>query len=624
MKKLLFILIFILAIASISFGQSNPPLTIREVDGSPKRTNASDLIFPNGTVSVNGSRVTIDLSSLGGGTVTNTGSLTAGKVIIGNGLGDLKASKVTITDPATTATLTIINNKVFTVSNTLTLAGTDSSTLNVGAGGTLGTAAFTAATAYEVPLTFSTGLGRSTNTITVNTTLNILKISGLTTNGFVKTSGGDGTLSVDTSTYITATSTDTLQNKTFANSNNSLGSVTVDVTGTDATGDIYYRNAGGVLTRLGVGSDGQVLTLASGLPSWAAAGGGGGGTPAGSGSEIQFRSDASTFGAVTGSSVSGATMTLAGILTLGIADTGTNTVAYPLVINHTSSNTTLASFGVGITYSLEGNGDDNLPVGSTAFVFSDPTDASIDADFVIRAVANSVIAEKFRFTSASVLSITGTSPTITTLTTNASLTLDANGTGNVVITGDRLIFPDAGPGGSINSFGFASNPTSGFWNFGGEMVIYIGGEVGGIYSGGIELDPLKVFAWNDSGISTARGLGIGKNATGIVEINNATLGTFRDLKLRQLYADATLTAGGTTGNQTIDKSAGSVNFAAAATTLTVTDSLVSTSSIIICTVLTNDGTAAIKNVVPGAGSFVITLTAAATAETRVGFVVINK
>lgn len=39
-------------------------------------------------------------------------------------------------------------SKTLTVSNTLTLAGTDSSTLNIGAGGTLGSAAFTASTAY--------------------------------------------------------------------------------------------------------------------------------------------------------------------------------------------------------------------------------------------------------------------------------------------------------------------------------------------------------------------------------------------------------------------------------------------------------------------------------------------
>ncbi|CAB4155083.1 hypothetical protein UFOVP653_70 [uncultured Caudovirales phage] len=39
-------------------------------------------------------------------------------------------------------------SKTLTVSNTLTLAGTDSSTLNIGSGGTLGSAAFTASSAY--------------------------------------------------------------------------------------------------------------------------------------------------------------------------------------------------------------------------------------------------------------------------------------------------------------------------------------------------------------------------------------------------------------------------------------------------------------------------------------------
>lgn len=38
--------------------------------------------------------------------------------------------------------------------------------------------------------------------------------------------------------------------------------------GGDATGDIYYRNSGGTISRLGVGSNTQVLTLSGGLPSW--------------------------------------------------------------------------------------------------------------------------------------------------------------------------------------------------------------------------------------------------------------------------------------------------------------------------------------------------------------------
>lgn len=79
-------------------------------------------------------------------------------------------------------------------------------------------------------------------------------------------------------------------------------------------------------------------------------------------------------------------------------------------------------------------------------------------------------------------------------------------------------------------------------------------------------------------------------------------------------------AGGTTGAQTINKGSGSVNFAGAATTLVVTNSLVTASSLVFAT---NDGTATIKNVVAGVGSFTITLTAAASAETKVNFLVIN-
>lgn len=43
----------------------------------------------------------------------------------------------------------------------------------------------------------------------------------------------------------------------------------------DATGDIFYRNSSGFLQRLGIGTVGQVLTVASGLPSWATSSGGG-------------------------------------------------------------------------------------------------------------------------------------------------------------------------------------------------------------------------------------------------------------------------------------------------------------------------------------------------------------
>lgn len=110
-------------------------------------------------------------------------------------------------------------------------------------------------------------------------------------------------------------------------------------------------------------------------------------------------------------------------------------------------------------------------------------------------------------------------------------------------------------------------------------------------------------------------VGIGVAGT---PLNAFSVGKNADIKVNR-----TITAGGVTGDQTIDKPAGTVNFAAAATTLTVTNNLVTIDSIVFAVVRTNDTTAVIKNVVPAAGSFVINLEAAATAETSVGFFVLN-
>lgn len=90
-----------------------------------------------------------------------------------------------------------------------------------------------------------------------------------------------------------------------------------------------------------------------------------------------------------------------------------------------------------------------------------------------------------------------------------------------------------------------------------------------------------------------------------------------------IVVDKTITALGTTGAQTINKTTGSVNFAAAAASLVVTNSLVTTSSIILATVGTNDATMRSVQAVAAAGSFTLFANAAATAETRVNFLVLN-
>lgn len=103
-----------------------------------------------------------------------------------------------------------------------------------------------------------------------------------------------------------------------------------------------------------------------------------------------------------------------------------------------------------------------------------------------------------------------------------------------------------------------------------------------------------------------------------------TVTTFSvDLDSGKITLDATNTAWGTTGNQTINKPTGTVNIAAAGTTVTVTNSTVTATSIVVPILMTNDSTATIKNCVRSAWSFTINLTAAATAEVAIGFIVYN-
>ena len=84
----------------------------------------------------------------------------------------------------------------------------------------------------------------------------------------------------------------------------------------------------------------------------------------------------------------------------------------------------------------------------------------------------------------------------------------------------------------------------------------------------------------------------------------------------------TITAPGTTGAQTINKISGKVNAAAGTTSLVVTNNLVTTGSIVMCQMGTNDATARITSSVEANGSFTINYIAP-TAETVIKFQVIN-
>lgn len=80
--------------------------------------------------------------SVATGTTTPAITLTLGAIT------PTSVNGVTLSGSGAASALTIAAGKTFTVSNTLTLTGAESSTLNIGAGGTLGTAAFSPSTDY--------------------------------------------------------------------------------------------------------------------------------------------------------------------------------------------------------------------------------------------------------------------------------------------------------------------------------------------------------------------------------------------------------------------------------------------------------------------------------------------
>ncbi len=125
-----------------------------------------------------------------------------------------------------------------------------------------------------------------------------------------------------------------------------------------------------------------------------------------------------------------------------------------------------------------------------------------------------------------------------------------------------------------------------------------------------------------SGASSNYGF-LGQLTAGAGSYNCYMSGTAANYFAGDMQFNKTVTAGGTTTPQTINKNAGAINFAAADTSKVVTNSLVTANSIIVATVATNDSTMKSVQAVAAAGSFTLYANAAATAETRVNFLVIN-
>lgn len=100
----------------------------------------------------------------GSGTVTNSGALTLNKAVVGNGGVDVRATKLTITDPATTATITIADNSTLETSGafTTTIISTGNTIVTLPTTGTLVNTAVTTLSSLSSIGTITVGTWQGT------------------------------------------------------------------------------------------------------------------------------------------------------------------------------------------------------------------------------------------------------------------------------------------------------------------------------------------------------------------------------------------------------------------------------------------------------------------------------
>ena len=98
----------------------------------------------------------------------------------------------------------------------------------------------------------------------------------------------------------------------------------------------------------------------------------------------------------------------------------TNSIQYPFRITHATIGTATTGFGVGMEVESENASGTNRVVGSFTWPFTDATNASEDADYVLSLMQNGTLGEKARMTSTGLLGI-GTASPLNTLDINGDL-----------------------------------------------------------------------------------------------------------------------------------------------------------------------------------------------------------
>lgn len=435
----------------------------------------------------------------------------------------------------------------------------------------LGSAAFTSAGSYEVPLTFSTGLTRIGNTITASggggsgtvtsvglngtanqltvtgsspitvsgswtlsipgsAQLSIAKLTNLTSNGLVTTSGGDGTLSVTgtsgsgnavlvtSATLVTPTlgvASATSLTTTVLKSATTVAIQTNGTTQTVLFGTDQSATFAGVLvlTRNVASAQGVTITNSN----------------SGGQAEMRLVNDTGTYGALKSYGS-----------TLGVASLANKTAF--------GASGSIVVFAAGDNASGQSNTISLRPGG-----YDDETALFARGKLTLTGVAN-----------ANILASTGYSITSTGTTSMLDLAGTLNGTGIVDVlklsvtntatnASSKLFNLYAGASGTTSVFSVAPDgliTTTGALSINGNGISNIAGTLdiaGGIAY--ISRSTGKATFYNDaqiawiSGASVAGGGGtvdtaFNRDSAGVVQINSGVVGTFRDLKLRNLLVQA--------------------------------------------------------------------------------------
>lgn len=343
MKRILF-LFLLLALTGIASAQSNPPLTVQEVDGSPKKTGISKIVVTNGTLSISGTTATITISGGGGG--SPGGSTTQVQY---NDTGAFAGAAGFTFNGTSTVTLGVAGTSVGAVAFKNATSGTITLQPVTGALGTV---------TLSLPAATDTLVGIAATQTLTNKTLTTPTIGDFTnaTHTHANSAGG-GTLAASViasgqlATARGGTGLDTSGSTGYPSLSAGTWSVVSATTLTAALNAVVGDSgAGGTkgLVPAPAAGDAAASKYLKADGTWATVSGGGG-SPGGSGSEIQYRSGASTFGAVTGSSVSGANVAFApdattgnGLAVAGSAITTGNLVSIAATGTAAASNTKTA------------------------------------------------------------------------------------------------------------------------------------------------------------------------------------------------------------------------------------------------------------------------------------------